>query len=190
MCYHRAMSRPGLALAAAFCLGLGGCSSPSASPTTQPPRDPLRTSASAAPAVPAPDDAIARISAVHGGSGPWVVAGYRMGEYALARLGLARQSFDLEVIHHSPRAVQFSCMADGAAAATGASLGKLNLSLVVSDEAHTETVYQKKSTGQSLALRPTAAFASRFRDLPREKLAEAGRAVLDLKDEAIFEEVK
>jgi len=112
-----------------------------------------------------------------------------MGRYALAKLGLPAQSFDLEVVHHTPAEVQFSCIADGAAAATGASLGKLNLRLEEATEANVATTYRRKSTGQSLVLRPTSSFAARFRDVPREKLAEAGRVVLALPDDAIFEEV-
>jgi formylmethanofuran dehydrogenase subunit E len=69
------------------------------------------------------DAELATVAAIHGGAGPWVVAGYRMGEYAMKQLGLDRYSFDLEVQHHTPHKVQYSCIADGAAAATGASLG-------------------------------------------------------------------
>jgi formylmethanofuran dehydrogenase subunit E len=112
-----------------------------------------------------------------------------MGAYALAKLGLPRQSFDLDVVHHTPAEVQYSCIADGAAAATGASVGKLNLHLVDAAAADVATTYRRKSTGASVTLRPTAEFAARFRDVPRERLAEAGRTVMDLPDAAIFEEV-
>src|SRR5262245_56155903 len=77
----------------------------------------------------------------HGGAGPWAVAGYRMGRHALAKLGLERHSFDLEVVHRSPQAVQFTCIADGASASTGASVGKMNLSVVPASEAEVATVY-------------------------------------------------
>jgi len=117
------------------------------------------------------------------------VAGYRMGAYALHKLGLARQSFDLDVIHHTPHEVQYSCIADGAAAATGASAGKLNLRLVDASPAEVATTYRRASTGQSITLRPTAAFAARFRDVPRDQLAASGRMVLSLRDSDIFEEV-
>ncbi|WP_437775221.1 FmdE family protein [Sorangium sp. So ce1097] len=137
----------------------------------------------------APDDALRAVAAIHGGAGPWAVAGYRMGRYALAKLGLPEKSFDLEVVHHSPRNVQFSCIADGAAAATGASLGKLNLSLVEATEAGVETTYRRRSTGQIVTLRPSAAFRARFRDVPREGLAAAGEEVLSLPDAEVFEEV-
>jgi formylmethanofuran dehydrogenase subunit E len=153
-------------------LGLLRCASPASPPASSPGDEPL-----------------ARVAAIHGGAGPWVVAGYRMGEYALAKLGLARQSFDLEVIHHTPQEVQFSCIADGAAAATGASAGKLNLRLVDASEAEVATTYRRKSTGQAVTLRPTRAFAERFRDVPREQLAAAGRVVLALPEAEVFEEL-
>ncbi|HTN85363.1 MAG TPA: FmdE family protein [Sorangium sp.] len=141
------------------------------------------------PSAEAQDEELRAVAAIHGGAGPWAVAGYRMGRYALAKLGLPARSFDLEVVHHSPRSVQFSCIADGAAAATGASLGKLNLSLVEASEAGIETTYRRRSTGQAVTLRPSAAFRARFRDVPRERLPEAGKEVLSLPDAEVFEEV-
>ncbi|NBD08776.1 FmdE family protein [Corallococcus silvisoli] len=135
-------------------------------------------------------EALTRVALVHGGAGPWAVAGYRMGDFALHQLGLPRGSFKLEVIHHSPAQVQYTCVADGAAAATGASLGKLNLSLVAAPAPEdTATTFRNRDTGQSLTLRPSASFVQRFRDVPREKLGEAGRAVLTLPDADVFEPV-
>ena len=131
---------------------------------------------------------LAAIRAVHGGAGPWVVAGYRMGQLALAKLGLPRGSFDLEVVHRSPREVQFSCIADGAAAATGASLGRLNLSLEPAAPADTRTTFRNKQTGASVTLEITSTFAQRFADVPRAQLAAAGIEVLQLRDEEIFRE--
>jgi formylmethanofuran dehydrogenase subunit E len=145
--------------------------------------------ASATLSAAAPEDALARVTVIHGGAGPWVVAGYRMGRYALQKLALPAQSFDLEVTHHTPEKVQYSCIADGAAAATGASMGKLNLKLTPAADADVMTTYRKKSTGQSLTLRPTAAFAARYQDLPREHLLEAGREVMTLPDSEVFQEV-
>ncbi|XXT16048.1 FmdE family protein [Sorangium sp. So ce429] len=141
------------------------------------------------PSADAQDEELRAVAAIHGGAGPWAVAGYRMGRHALAKLGLPARSFDLEVVHHSPRSVQFSCIADGAAAATGASLGKLNLSLVEASEAGIETTYRRRSTGQAVTLRPSAAFRARFRDVPRAGLEAAGKEVLSLPDAEVFEEV-
>ncbi len=135
------------------------------------------------------DAKLAEVARVHGGAGPWAVAGYRMGEHALRTFQLPRGSFDLEVTHFTPREVQYSCIADGAAAATGASLGKLNLTLVDAPAADTHTTYRQKSTGKTLTLRLAPAFLTRFADVPRPKLASAGREVIQLKDEEIFEVV-
>ncbi|MBX3193068.1 MAG: hypothetical protein KF819_39150 [Labilithrix sp.] len=134
----------------------------------------------------APLDAV---TLIHGGAGPWVVAGYRMGSFALTKLGLERGSFDLEVVHYTPKQVQYACVADGAAAATGASLGKLNLALENAESADTRTTYRRKSSGQSITLRPAPSFITRYRDVPRDQLAAAGQEVLALPDDAIFEVV-
>jgi formylmethanofuran dehydrogenase subunit E len=112
-----------------------------------------------------------------------------MGEYALRALGLERGSFDLDVVHFSPREVQYSCVADGAEAATGASMGKLNLSLESATAAETHTRYKRKSTGKVVTLRPAAAFAARFTNVAPDRLSAAGREVLGLRDEEIFEVV-
>ena len=158
-----------LAALFAVALGCGGTSAPVATTSND---------------VDAKVDAVARI---HGGAGPWAVAGYRMGEDALRALGLERGSFDLEIVHYTPREVQYSCIADGAAAATGASLGKLNLSLADAAPPETRTLYRRKSTGQTLAVHVTKAFAARFTDVPFDKLKEAGREVAQLPDADIFE---
>ena len=112
-----------------------------------------------------------------------------MGRHALAKLGLESVSFDLEITHHTPRQVMYSCIADGAAAATGASVGKLNLSLVESSVEGVETTYRRKSTGQAITLRPAAAFRQRYADAPRERARENGREVLRLPAAEVFEEV-
>jgi hypothetical protein len=135
------------------------------------------------------EDALAAISVIHGGAGPWVVAGYRMGRFALARLHLSARSDELEVIHYVPREVQYSCIADGAAAATGASVGHLNLSLQDANAAATRTTYRNRSAGTSITLQVSPEFATRFTDVPPQQLAAAGREVLHLPDAAVFREV-
>jgi formylmethanofuran dehydrogenase subunit E len=129
------------------------------------------------------------VAAIHGAPGPWAVAGYRMGKYALAKLGLGAGTFDLEIAHHTPKQVMYSCIADGAAAATGASVGKLNLALIESRAEDVATTYRRKSTGQAVTLRPAAKFRARFADTPREHARDFGREVLRLPDSDVFEEV-
>lgn len=129
--------------------------------------------------------ALERVAAIHGQHGPFAVAGYRMGEAALKRLGLPRGSFDLEVVHHSPAKVQWSCIADGLQAATGVSAGKLNLHLVeTSGEVY--SLVRNRRTGQTVRLELSPAFAPRFENLPYDRLAEEGRAVMQLPDEKVF----
>jgi sorbitol-specific phosphotransferase system component IIA len=66
----------------------------------------------------------------------------------------------------------------------------MNLAMEVADEAHVETTYRNKKSGASVTLRPSAAFVTRFRDVPRERLAEAGHVVMSLPDADVFEEVR
>lgn len=129
------------------------------------------------------------VAAVHGAAGPWAVAGYRMSEHALAKLGLERGSFDLEIVHWTPKEVRYSCIADGAAAHSGASLGKLNLSLVDTTADKVLTIYRDKKTGRSVALRPAASFRERYADTPRDRARELGREVLGLPADQVFEEI-
>lgn len=136
------------------------------------------------------DSALVEVARVHGGAGPWAVAGYRMGSYAMKTLGLERGSFDVEVVHFTPREVQYSCIADGASAATGASLGKLNLSLGEATAADTHTVYRQKSSGREITLKLTKGFIERFANVPRERLGAAGQEVMGLRDDEIFEVVR
>ena len=129
------------------------------------------------------------VTAIHGAAGPWAVAGYRMSEYALGKLGLERGSFDVQIVHWTPKEVRYSCIADGAAAQSGASLGKLNLSLVETTADNVLTVYRNKKTGTSIALRPAASFRERYASTPREKARELGREVLGLPADQVFEEI-
>ena len=133
------------------------------------------------------ETALARVTAIHGAPGPWAVLGYRMGDSALTTLGLARGSFDLGIVHHTPEKVQYSCIADGASAATGASAGKLNLKLEPATEDTVFTEYVNKKTGAKLRLRPTAAFRTRFAEAPREKAHENGLLVMQLPEAELFE---
>jgi formylmethanofuran dehydrogenase subunit E len=133
-----------------------------------------------------PDDGLAKVADIHGAAGPFVVAGYRMGQRALRELGLPSGSVDLEVRHQSPAEVQWSCIADGAQAATGASAGKLNLSLEKAARDKTRTIFRRKSTGKSVAFTLQPTFVKRFLDLPRDRLLQAGSEVMSLGDEQIF----
>lgn len=123
------------------------------------------------------DEELDAVAAVHGEAGPWAVAGWRMAKHAMKELGP-----EVTVKHESPRSVQYSCIADGAQAATKTSVGKLSLQWVEAKETRTTFTSPK---GQ-LTLVPSAAFIKRFKDAPREKARENAKTVLGLKDEEIF----
>lgn len=143
----------------------------------------------ACPSQPSADDTrLAAVRLIHGGAGPWVMLGERMGERALVELGLPKGSFDLEVTHHGPEKVQYTCVADGAAAATGASVGKLNLHLETAEQP--STTFRNRRTGAAITLAPADAFIARFKDLPREQLDAAGQEVLHLPEAELFQVVR
>lgn len=129
------------------------------------------------------------VAAVHGDAGAWAVAGWRMGEAALKKLGLERGAFALNVEHQSPREVRYACIADGVQAATGASVGRLQLWFTEAKVDKLVTVYTNKDTKQVVKLRPTAAFRKKFMEVPREKARAAGREAMTMAEADVFETV-
>jgi len=77
------------------------------------------------------DVTLKAVVSIHGMAGPFAVAGYRMGSRALRELNLQRGDFALDVVDESPAKVQWICVVPGVQEATGASLGKLNLSFEI-----------------------------------------------------------
>jgi formylmethanofuran dehydrogenase subunit E len=132
------------------------------------------------------DECLTRVREIHGGSGPWAVAGYKIGQRALKELGLPRHSFSLLVIHKAPAKVQYSCVADGLQAATGASPGKLNLKLEEADLAKMCTVVDDRKAGRRLTFTLKPAFIRSIQDIPADKLEAEGKRVAGLADDDIF----
>lgn len=98
------------------------------------------------------------------------MAGYRMGARALKELKLKRGGFNFEVTHEAPAEVQWSCVVDGLQAATGASLGKLNLRMLKVDSPNQlRSVVTNRETKQSLMFKLRESFISRFLNLPHER---------------------
>ncbi|GIW87859.1 MAG: hypothetical protein KatS3mg108_2183 [Isosphaeraceae bacterium] len=131
-------------------------------------------------------ECLERVRDYHGGAGPWAVVGYRMGQRALAELGLPRSSHDLEVVHYCPEQVQYACVMDGVHAATGASAGKLNLKHVASDAAAMRTVFRNRRTGRTVVARVRPELVASILDLPLERLEAEGKRVAALADPSIF----
>jgi formylmethanofuran dehydrogenase subunit E len=133
------------------------------------------------------EECLNRVREVHGAAGPWAVAGYRIGERALKELKLPRHSASLLVIHHCPAQVQYSCIADGLQAATGASPGKLNLRVEEASVDDLKTIVQDRRTGRRLTFTLKPVFARSIANLPQDRLEAEGRRVASLPDDAVFE---
>jgi formylmethanofuran dehydrogenase subunit E len=138
------------------------------------------------PAAPEIEAMLMRVKDYHGGHGPWAVVGYRIGERSLEILGLSRNSHDLEAIHFAPEEVQYRCVTDGLAAATGCSPGKLNLRVETARAEDLRTVVKNRKTGQTLVFRLKPELVRSILNLPHEQLAEQGRRVALLSDDALF----
>jgi formylmethanofuran dehydrogenase subunit E len=132
------------------------------------------------------NERLARVKEVHGAAGPWAVAGYRMGERALRELGLPRHSFSIQVVHRCPAEVQYSCIADGLQAATGASPGKLTLKVEEATRQSLSTVIRDKASGRALTFTLKPAFARSISDLPDDRFEAEGRRVAALPEDEIF----
>jgi formylmethanofuran dehydrogenase subunit E len=129
---------------------------------------------------------LARVREIHGAVGPWAVAGYRMGERALKELGLPKHAFTLRVVHRCPARVQYSCVADGLQAATGASPGKLNLHVEEAAVEEMRTVIRDEKSGRVLTFTLKPEFVRSVTDLPHDRLEAEGRRVAALRDDEIF----
>ena len=112
---------------------------------------------------------MARVKEAHGAAGPWAVAGYRIGERAIKDLGLPRHSHHMDFVHHSPLMVQYSCMADGLSAATGASPSKLNLRIEETTVSGLQTVIRDRERGRSLTFTLKPEFVRSISDLPGDR---------------------
>lgn len=132
------------------------------------------------------EELLRKVAEIHGAAGPFAVAGYRMGAAALRKLELEPGRFDLLVVHESPAKVQWSCVADGLQAATGTSVGKLNLRWLETSDDRVESRIGTRDGSKQLIGKLAPAFLERFKDVPRERLLEAGREVATLPEEQIF----
>jgi len=90
----------------------------------------------------------------HGHLGPWATAGTRLGMAGLREVG-AKGHFDVEVTCEGPFVKPpKSCFLDGLQVATGATLGKRNLSCVQAGEIVVRV--RNTQTGRQVEIGPTA----------------------------------
>ncbi len=129
---------------------------------------------------------LSRVAEFHGAAGVFAVVGYRIGVRALNEPHGKRGSFSLDVTHHTPFQVQWSCIADGIQAATGVSAGKLNLRLVETTPDKLETVILDNRSGKTLSFRLHPEFLSKYLNTPEDRQVAAAGDVLKLPDSGIF----
>jgi Protein of unknown function DUF111/FmdE, Molybdenum formylmethanofuran dehydrogenase operon len=146
----------------------------------------LRPNPSDAPARGSEDNILSKVEEFHGACGVFAVAGYRIGVRALKEFNVRRGNVHLDVTHNSPFEAQWSCIADGIQAATGASPGKLNLRLVEVSQDRLETVISDRRSGERLSFRLQPAFLGKYLDIPDDHQPNAAREVLGLSDTTIF----
>jgi formylmethanofuran dehydrogenase subunit E len=175
------------------------------------------------PQVYAKEDSIAqnlkRVEDIHGGAGPWAVVGYRMAKAALSTLGFtaevphtSQERFQLYVAHYAPLVfsngqlgpyIQFTSMADGLHAGTGASVGKANLKICglpgianptkeqlefLATRIVRSVVVSRKSDQpqRCVEVRVTRTFAQNYLNLSVSQLVTKGQEVMELPDNKIF----
>ncbi len=95
----------------------------------------------------------------HGHLGPFVVAGWRAGWYAVEQLQ-GRRHFGMHVVLRCPPRPPPSCLADGLQFSTGCTFGKRNIELTPSDDISIE--FTNTDTGRALVLRLPPETAAAF----------------------------
>ncbi|OYT61727.1 MAG: formylmethanofuran dehydrogenase [Thermofilum sp. ex4484_15] len=90
-------------------------------------------------------------AAFHGHKGPWLILGYKAGERAIAVLKPADEK-DLKCLIKCPMELPYTCVIDGVQVSSKCTLGKLNL--IVKESNIIELIFENRSNGSKLSLRP------------------------------------
>ncbi len=88
-------------------------------------------------------------AALHGHKGPFLVLGYKIGEYAVNVLNPIDE-LDIETKAYIPFEPPFSCILDGLQCSTKCTLGKKNIECINSNEMMME--FKRKSNGRKLRI--------------------------------------
>lgn len=136
---------------------------------------------------PATVDDIAILRAFHGHLGPYVMAGMRIGRYALRRLS-ADPHFGIEADVHCPDRPPPSCVLDGIQFASGCTLGKRNIRHHVAEGVTAR--FRNRNTGQVLVVRLRPEAIRRAVEQMERHNDEAGARVIEgMADEELLEEL-
>ena len=136
-------------------------------------------------------DELDLLKAFHGHLGPWVLAGMRMGRYALQRLQ-ADPHFGIETDVWCPGAPPPSCMLDGIQFSTGCTLGKQNIRHHVTSDV-TDGIrarFKNRHSGEILTVALRLDAMQRAVDALNAEGDEAGAAIIHgYSDEELLEEI-
>lgn len=124
---------------------------------------------------------------IHGGISPWAVTGYRLGEAALRELNLPQNSEDLLAICRAPNTAPFAGIVDGVQAATGATLGKLNLRLVSAPAEDIRCEFIRLSDMRRVILRVRAGAAEMMIQIPGQESDALSLKLIALGETELFE---
>lgn len=120
----------------------------------------------------------------HGHLGPWVVFGWRVGDWAVGHLN-AQRYFGVRVEVACPSSPPVSCLIDGLQVSTGATTGKANL--IVKPAKQIEIYIRNTKTEKSVRIVPVDGlqdlFAKWLKELGDEK---AALQVMQLPKESLF----
>ena len=134
-----------------------------------------------------PDD-LTILKAFHGHLGPYVVAGMRMGRYAVRRLE-ADPHFGIEADVCCPGAPPPSCFLDGIQFSTGCTLGKMNIRHQVAEEVTAR--FRNRHTGEELRLRlRPEAIRRAVEEMQRKDDVAGAGVILEMAEEDLLEEMK
>ena len=97
----------------------------------------------------------------HGHLGPYIVLGWKIGNYALEKLN-ARKYFGLRVMVETPPKPQ-SCIADGLQVSTGATCGKMNFFVIPAP--HIKIYVQNKETNEQIIIKLKDDLTQKINDL-------------------------
>lgn len=127
------------------------------------------------------------IRAVHGRIDPGAVTGYRIGRRALSELRLAAGAEELQAVHRARPEPQLAAMLDGLQAATGATIGRLNLRAEEVEDDAVETIVTNRTTGQSLVFRLSTECRAMITSAEESRSEERAMKLATLPDSDLFE---
>lgn len=129
------------------------------------------------------EEDLLRISAFHGHLGPFVVAGYRMGELANRMMG--SDPFDKTAIALMGGKTPRSCVIDGIQLSSGCTLGKGTIGVI--DQGEVACMFLSRTGGRHVRIALKAEVLDRISSTPHEGMEDLARSISTLSDKELFD---